>query len=296
MDIKNILNKQSVVLGLTTMIITLSTAAAGCYQEWKNIWILLGIVFSIIYICLLVYYSKVNENIKELKLAMSGIENDRKAFERMMQEFQALSKNYAEMFEESWDFEEFCKICCEAIYRIFAELKIPDAEISVSYETFYKRSNKKYIKMIAQKNKSGARPKIYKKERSLAKNGYYDIQVLLEQNPEIVILASKEEIRKHFKSGTTDVCKYNQYIAIPNVDKNNEILGLLQIIAFGNTKIGNTYEEIRKRAISYGMPLVSLLLLFEKKNRSMKVSLREEVEINEQASASRPSFSRKKKK
>lgn len=44
------------------------------------------------------------------------------------------------------------------------------------------------------------------------------------------------------------------------------------------------------------MPLVSLLLLFEKKNRSMKVSLREEVGINEQASASRPSFSRKKKK
>ena len=74
------------------------------------------------------------------------------------------------------------------------------------------------------------------------KNGYYDIQVLLDQNPEIVILSSKEAIREHFKSGTTDdVCKYNQYIAIPNVDKNNEILGLLQIIAFGNTKIGNTH-------------------------------------------------------
>lgn len=296
MSITKLLHKQSLVLGFLTFCITLTTAGAGAYQEVRNTFFILTGILGIIYFCLLVYYSKVNENIEELKLAMSGIENDRKAFERMMQEFQALSKNYAEMFEESWDFEEFCKICCEAIYRTFAELKIPDAEISVSYETFYKRSNKKYIKMIAQKNKSGARPKIYKKERSMDKNGYYDIQVLLEQNPEIVILASKEEIRKHFKSGTTDVCKYNQYIAIPNVDKNNEILGLLQIIAFGNTKIGNTYEEIRKRAISYGMPLVSLLLLFEKKNRSMKVALGEEAGRNEQASCSRQSFSRKKKK
>lgn len=269
LKIADLLHKQSLVLGILTFLITLTTAVAGAYQELRNTFFILTGILGIIYFCLLVYYSRVNENIKQLKLAMSGIEKDRKAFERMMQEFQALSKNYAEMFEESWDFEEFCKICCEAIYRTFAELKIPDAEISVSYETYYKRNHKKYIKMIAYRNKSGAHPRIYKKERPMDKKGYYDVQVLLEQNPEIVILESKEKIREHFKSGTADdVCKYNQYIAIPNVDKNNNILGLLQIIAFGNTKIGNTHEEIRKRAISYGMPLVSLFLLFEKKNRS----------------------------
>ena len=270
LSINKLLHKQSLILGILTLLISLSSAGAGIYQEWRNLLFWLALFLGVIYAILLFYYKKVNEDIDELNCAMNSIENDRKAFERMMQEFQAISRNYAEMFDENWDFETFCKICCESIYRTFAELKIPNAEISISYETYYKRNSKKYIKMIAYKNKSGAHPKIYKKERSMDKNGYYDIQVLLDQNPEIVILSSKEAIREHFKSGTTDdVCKYNQYIAIPNVDKNNEILGLLQIIAFGNTKIGNTHEEIRKRAISYGMPLVSLFLLFEKKQRIM---------------------------
>lgn len=298
-NMKKLIRKQSIVLGSFTLLISVLLALAGAYPDWKDILFVIAVFLGFVYIGFLYYYDKINQNIGELNEKMNGLEKHRKAFEKMMLEYQAHCKSYAKTMEDEiyWDFEEVCHICCESIYRVLEELRILDAEISITYETYYKRSNKKYIKMVACKNKSGAYPNVYKQERVMDKNGYYDIQILLADNPEIVVLSSKEEIKMKFRLKNQDnICKYNQYIAIPIVDDKKEILGLLQIIAFGNTKLGENKEDIRKIIVSYGMPFASLFLLFEKTNHIQQKFLEKRESLNVQTKGSRTTNCRKAKK
>lgn len=298
-NMKNLIKRQSIVLGSLTLLISVLLALAGAYPNWKDILFVISVFLVFVYIGFPYYYDNINQNIDKLNEKMKALEKHRKAFEKMMSEYQAHCRSYAKTMEDEiyLDFEEVCHICCESIYRVIEELKIPDAEISITYETYYKRFNKKYIKMVACKNKSGAYPNIYKQERVMDKNGYYDTQVLLADNPEIIILSSKEEIKMNFKLKNKDnICKYNQYIGIPIVDDKKEILGLLQIITFGDTELGKNKEDIRKIIVSYGMPFASLFLLFEKTNLIQQTSLEKGELLNVQTKGSRAANCRKAKK
>lgn len=49
LKITNLLHKQSLVLGILTFIITLTTAVAGAYQELRNTFFILTGILGIIY-------------------------------------------------------------------------------------------------------------------------------------------------------------------------------------------------------------------------------------------------------
>lgn len=274
------INKKNIILGVLTTSIATCMTMASMYREYEYFWWGVSGILALIYFYALAYYDSIDQTIDELRKQIVHIDIYRKAFECMVREVQTISEAIAEVVRNGmehkkldvwWDFNGVCRKCCDAIYRVITELRLEPMDISVSYVSLCKCKGKRSVKLIAYKNTTSAAPSVYLQERIITGKGHYDLKLFLKNNSEYSILINKEEILNKFEMHSDDSTnKYNQYLAIPVMDDNNEIVGLLQIIAFGNTVLGENRDAVRNLAVSYFRPFISLFLLSYQLDRLIK--------------------------
>lgn len=277
MDFKIYVRKKNIILGILTLVITVCFTMTGYSLEYKNAFLCVGFVFSLVYAFALIYYEKSEDDIDELKDRLEKVDNNRKALECMMSEVQTLLESSAEVVrrhsikdkEICWDYDLMCSKCCESVYRVLDIHCLAKVNFSVSYVTKLSYKGDK-VKLNAYKNTSGAAPSVYQKIRKLDNNGHFDLKIFKSNNPEYVILLNKEEILSKFQiHNQNSGRKYNQYVALPVVDKTNTIVGVLQIIAFEDASLGTTVEEVRDTIITFFRPFLPVFLLLYQIDYSM---------------------------
>ena len=212
------------------------------------------------------YYTEGDAEIEKIKNQFQILERKRKSYEIMEREIQSFFEFVAEIVSRHdgniWNFDYMCGKLCSSVYDVLKSLPLDGKSYSVSYDTIIKRNSRKYVKLNGYSNTSSTSPSVYKKERALKENGHYDLKIFMKNNSEFVILPNREEVLKNFDIHNEESGKkYNQYIAMPVMDKDNNIVGLLQIIAFGDARLGINKEEIKSTIISYFRPFLSAFLL-----------------------------------
>lgn len=258
---------------------------AGSYPLYKC-WLILGsIIISIVYLFFLVHYNnkdnEAREKIESLTDVVEKLNNEKIVYEKTKIEVQALVQTIAEMFamhgatsnSNVMDYDEMCNRCCERVYSVIESMGFKNLNCSVSYDTLIKKGNIKYVKLNAYHNTEAASPKVYKEERRLSSNKYYDLKLFVKNNSNYEILKNRSSICEKFCIDNPESSKkYNQYIGIPVTDYDNNVVGLLQIIAFGDTSFGETEDQIKAVAVSYFRPFISVLLLLYQINNRFKES------------------------
>ena len=252
-----------------TSISTILGVFVGLSEEYRGILGTLLIVTAVVYICALYYYSENQKSLDDLEKRIAASENKRKSFECMMQELQAVCTNNAGIIHKYinepltvnidtlWSFDDFTKICCKSLYKVLMNMQLPGKNYAVSY---IRKVDAKHIKLVGYANRNDRCPNVYNVERDISLEGYYDAQLFYYANPDCHILHESDLIKERFKYEKN--CKYEQYVGIPVVDSNGEMVGLLQISAIDGSKIGDDKEIINDIVVSYFIPFVSVLLLF----------------------------------
>lgn len=259
---------KNIILGVTTLLITISFSTIGLL---KDIYIIIDVIFgvlcSLFYVAALYYFSKREAEINDALKIIDQIKLNKEAFETMVRHMKAITQFSAVMLQKilqdrknanNWDFGSMCQKCCDAIYLSIIALKNNELNISVSYITMCNKGN--MVVMNACKNKYDVKPHIYKQNRIINTDGFYDLKLFIRNNSEYEILLTQEEINSRFQLKKEG--KYEQYIAIPVMDDNNNMIGLLQIIVIGKMKLGDNKEDINDLIISYVKPYTPLFALF----------------------------------
>lgn len=139
-------------------------------------------------------------------------------------------------------------IVCECIYKNILDLIEANQDITVNYYRKYiGEDGKTYTEMIAHEGYNTT-PKYYMipKLLKIDKKSYFCEKLLENNNPDIIFLASKEEVAKAFGM-QKDKCKYNQYVGVPiRRFASNENVALIEIVAHNNSIMWKDIEHVKK--------------------------------------------------
>lgn len=280
MNLKSYIKRRKTILGVLTALITVSFSITGYLPEYKTLSFIIGVSLTLVYTFALNYYENVEEDIEEIRNKLESVDNNRKSLECMISEVQSLLETASEVIRRHneqgtkifWDYDYMCAKCCESVYRVLEMHSISKVNFSVSYVTKLSYQGDQ-VKLNGYKNTSGAAPGVYQKERKIDNNGHYDLKIFSYKNPEYIILLNKEEILSKFQiHNPNSMHKYNQYVALPVVDNTNRIVGLLQIIAFEEACLGETYDEVKNVIITYFRPFLPVFLLLYQINNTLHIS------------------------
>lgn len=174
---------------------------------------------------------------------------------------------------DNWNFKKECKWICEKVLSIITNLSINGDEFVVSIFQLnpLAKGKSKSITMIAHSSRFGNTPDIYEKPLSFRKNSeFYAVKLFKRNKHEINVLIDKKEVNEKFiYKDENNHPDYSQYIAIPIHCSGNDMLSLLQIIAFGDSKIGQTKNEITQKINKYIFPYTQLGLMAYKYEKAL---------------------------
>ncbi len=174
---------------------------------------------------------------------------------------------------DNWNFKKECKWICEKVLSIITNLSINGDEFVVSIFQLnpLAKGKSKSITMIAHSSRFGNTPDIYEKPLSFRKNSeFYAVKLFKRNKHEIDVLIDKKEVNEKFiYKDENNHPDYSQYIAIPIHCSGNDMLSLLQIIAFGDSKIGQTKNEITQKINKYIFPYTQLGLMAYKYEKAL---------------------------
>lgn len=279
--------KNSLLIGIPTIISAIGIIMAlNILKKYSNIFIIITLLFLIIFLFSLFYYSKQEKSnqdeIDELKSAIltmkkvmgisaKTIGSIVKLLESWNIDINKIANDilkYGSANEKDWNrdkiYNDIC-VCCRDSISEFTKLE-EKTDISVSLIKYYHRDQKEYIKMVAHSSPQTAKPDIYDKEMLLSECRYYFGKLIKDKNRNIIALENNIKIQQYFyrPKPETNLGKYNQYIAIPIICSKNKILGILQVTAKYNYSIMDTEIELLKFSETHLTPFVELLILTEK--------------------------------
>lgn len=279
--------KNSLLIGIPTIISAIGIIMAlNILKKYSNIFIIITLLFLIIFLFSLFYYSKQEKSnqdeIDELKSAIltmkkvmgisaKTIGSIVKLLESWNIDINKIANDilkYGSANEKDWNrdkiYNDIC-VCCRDSISEFTKLE-EKTDISVSLIKYYHRDQKEYIKMVAHSSPQTAKPDIYDKEMLLSECRYYFGKLIKDKNRNIIALENNIKIQQYFyrPKPETNLGKYNQYIAIPIICSKNKILGILQVTAKYNYSIMDTEVELLKFSETHLTPFVELLILTEK--------------------------------
>ena len=172
-----------------------------------------------------------------------------------------------------WNFKKECKWICEKVLNIVEELSIKDGEYAVSIFQInpLAKGKSKGITMIAHSSKYGNTPDVYETSLTFRNNSdFFAVKLFKKCKHDIVVLIDKNEVNEKFVyKDENNHPDYSQYIAMPIHCSGNEMLSLLQIVAFGEAKIGNTKAEIMDKLNKYIFPYTRLGLMMYKYEKGL---------------------------
>lgn len=245
------------------------------------------IIFSIIYIILIAYYST-NETNNKKKMAV--YEKQNQAFEEVMSGLMGLCKKSAEGANkvikniannkkinlELWNFDAACFWVCKNVYDLLCKLGT-----GKDFEVIYDRLDEsvkpeKEIYANSYANKDSKKPSLYKIKRSIQDDDYHDTELFKLNQSDVDVIIGSEEIDKVFGHKTKDKRnknkkKYNQYIAIPIFCNDEKMVGLFEIVCLNKTYLGETEEEIREIVSRYFITYAFFMLVLHKLEKALIV-------------------------
>lgn len=207
---------------------------------------------------------------EESHIAMAAI------FEKSAQDINETANsimNQKEITFNIWNFKKECKWICEKVLNIVEELSIKDGEYAVSIFQInpLAKGKSKGITMIAHSSKYGNTPDVYETSLTFRNNSdFFAVKLFKKCKHDIVVLIDKNEVNEKFVyKDENNHPDYSQYIAMPIHCSGNEMLSLLQIVAFGEAKIGNTKAEIMDKLNKYIFPYTRLGLMMYKYEKGL---------------------------
>lgn len=170
---------------------------------------------------------------------------------------------------DNWNYKTVCTGICNGIYETLCLCSNGCSDFSVSIMLYDTNSSKKSksIRMIAQKGKYEGHPDIFDEPLYLSRDkNFYAVKMFNKKHPEISILTTSEDINKNFvfSDNGKDHPKYSQYVGVPIQCSGKQMISLLQICAFDNSKIADTKEEIMEIVNNCILPFSYFALLNNK--------------------------------
>lgn len=170
-----------------------------------------------------------------------------------------------------WNFDAACSSLCHCIY-VFLEDFIGSSEIEVTYIRRREEPNKEriiYLNSFANANNS--HPSIYRKDRDLSTDQFYDAQLFKNDKADLEVLVDSEEINRKFSHPNRN---YSQYIAIP-VMCDTKMIGLLEVVTFSPAVFASSKKRseieglMREIGSKYLVPYSWMFLLLHKTEKAL---------------------------
>lgn len=264
------------------------------FKNDKNIYIkLVAIAIFILWYIITSYkYYKMDEKVRttikelqitiqELQESIENLTNQNEAYGKVLISLTSLFSTCAEKVNyianslltkqtklDNYNYKTVCTGICNGIYETLCLLSgYSNISVSVMLYDVNAKSRSKNIRMIAEKGEYENHPDIYDTPLYLNKSkDFYAVKLFKKNSPDISILTTANEIDKNFvfSDNTKEHPKYNQYIGVPIFCSGHQMISLLQICAFNNSKIGNTKEEIMTIVNKYILPFTYYALLNNK--------------------------------
>lgn len=256
--------------------------------------ILVSIIFLIFLILSYIYDKKGIKALEEKERAIGRLTEALNEKDKLIKSYEKSHLSMATIFQKSaedinttannikntenisidvWNFKKSCKWICEKLLGVVEELaeEGSDFAVSVFQADPIKTGKAKGITMIAHSSKYGSTPDVYETALTYRKNpDFYAVKLFRKGNHEPTVLINKNEVNEKFIYKNENAHPdYSQYVAIPIHCNGNEMLSLLQIVAFGDSKIGKTKSEITDKMNKFVFPYTQLGLMTYKYEKSI---------------------------
>lgn len=288
---------KSLLLSILVLIIGGICSAMGSWDRINDtlFWykLIARAAFTIVYIVLLVFYGTNEVNNRKIT---SILKNQISAYDELLANIISICKETASDVTsvirqvrnlgiidlEIWNFDKACNAACRSVYKIAKNI-CGSSDVAVAYVRLDESecpAKKIYLNSFA--NRTHLKPSIFGKKRMFSEENptsYHDADLFRKGSSEIEIVIGSENIDNIFaytdKSSHADgKKKYSQYIAIPVFCNDEKMVGLLEIVALNDAKIGLNAEEVREVALKYFVPQSYLFLLLYTLECSMLVKPR----------------------
>ena len=205
------------------------------------------LLIAIAYLTVIIYWTfkdrKKQQNEEQLEKKIECLSSEKGQFINILNEVgnvisysckgvkkqsEVLSKNNNTEIREL-SIVNFATTVCTVWYNLLAE-KYGKEHITVNiYHKYKKTDGKEYETMIAHEGHI-TQPKYFGQERLLKtrRNLYYAEKLLMQDNPEIVLLLTPDKVAEAFNKSVVN-CKYKQYIAIPIIDRAGKMRLMVEI-------------------------------------------------------------------
>jgi hypothetical protein len=178
---------------------------------------------------------------------------------------------FKEFFERHTDYRRRAKYICDMIYLIIKDTySIDDHQVTLMHKSIDEKGE--FIRMIAYKNRQDEPPGTYKVNFYLEDEKdkkYYHVKQFISKKRGIKVLPTQKDIKKEFiihsRSSEREE-RLQQYISIPIIDGEKDILSLLQIDTTSAGVFGKKREEIAFLAETNIKPLCQFLSIWLKKD------------------------------
>lgn len=178
---------------------------------------------------------------------------------------------------DNWNYKTICAGICNGVYETLCIYSnCFDFSVSVMLYDINAKGKAKNIKMIAQKGRYEGHPDIFETPLSLTKyKDFYAVKMFKKNSPDISILTTNNDINKNFvfSDNGKDHPKYSQYIGIPIQCSGKQMISLLQICAFNDSKIADSKDEIMEFVNKYILPFTYFALLNNKIEKGLANSI-----------------------
>lgn len=294
---KDFFNKpqvKNILLAIPGIIIGALCSALGSWENRdKSFWIKVAfaILFLIIYIILLIFYSTNEVNERRIKKIL---EEQIKAYEEVMTSIDNICKQSSNgvnavihdildkgVFDyKLWNFDKACMLTCSHLYNLLVQLSGGNRNFAIAYIKLIENEKPETkIKMCGFANQNMHKPSIYGKSRCFNTDddrSYHDADLFKTGKSDIEIMIGSDKINDAFSYSTKQSRiknkeKYNQYIAIPVFCDDTKMIGLLEIVCLNETTLASTEEELMDLASKYFVPYSYLMLLLHKMEKALIV-------------------------
>lgn len=272
------------------IIIGIVTSAMGSWDRttdrYFNLKLLILIVSILLEILILHKYTKwdkeKSDQVKQLQEDLNKNKKERDILQDEVLDLSEIAQNTAKKLNELahniierseydghiWNYQMACERICQAAYKTIRAVAIAGTDFSVSYiQKEVDPDGTVYLEMPALEGSLDVPDIKDHKVKAQEVANYFYARQFNSVKPQIVVLSNNEEILKEFafpKGGSSSQNKYEQYIGIPVICNNHDMIGLLQIIAHQNCKILNTRTELLEMANHFLLPFAHYAMFMNK--------------------------------
>lgn len=273
---------KTVILMLAPLIIGAICSLLGDWNKsqpyfWYKVISL--ILIGILYIIYLLYITK-NEIPKDrltieniaLRKTASSILAINKMTSNELNKFSNTIKNKGCIDLRDWNFDEVAIHICKGIFTVLEELSINDNKIDVTYVKLVEDGKyKNHIKTVGCEAPDRVIKSFNKIRDYTDKHGHYDCKIFNESLYEIKAVDDPQKVFEMFNFSNRDNSekKYSQYLNFPIVCDSQKIVGLIQVVTRGDTKLANSESELEAIAKIYLSQFGYVALAFSKAEKAI---------------------------